>query len=225
MSVLLNRKLIAVFSICLLCVIACKTNSAGSEDAQLNLTEGLSDDSSVAETDPLKRLEQLENQSIARDYKSVGELVATHDFEVQTADQTMYKNGLKTGVNVENSANDILTLVRKDSLLITTDNIILIIDYPLTQPYEVHLQSDKGFTKAELAREICKHYQLIYAEEEKTATVKTVPVNERTTLANRNQTNGIYGVWGHDLVDIQLSGIAVYETKTGEIVVVPYIES
>ncbi len=89
----------------------------------------------------------------------------------------------------------------------------------------LYLQSAKGFTRGQLLIEISKHYYKLYDEEEQTATVKTIPINQRTTMYNRNQTNGKYGVWGHDIADLDLSEITVYKNKKGETVLLLGIES
>lgn len=83
----------------------------------------------------------------------------------------------------------------------------------------------KGFTRAQLLKEISKNYYKLYAAEEKTANIKTVPVNERKTMYNRNETNGKYGIWGHDISDLVLAEILVYKTANGQIVLTLNIES
>jgi hypothetical protein len=44
-------------------------------------------------------------------------------------------------------------------------------------------------------------------------------------MYNRNETNGKYGIWGHDIADLDISGISVYKTKNGEIILTLNIES
>ena len=87
------------------------------------------------------------------------------------------------------------------------------------------MSSKKGFTKKQLLSEVRKNYVALYAEEEATATVKTIPLEKRTGMINRNQTNGKYGVWGHDIADLYLSGIIVYKNKEGKIFLSLDIES
>jgi hypothetical protein len=65
----------------------------------------------------------------------------------------------------------------------------------------------------------------MYEEEEKTSTVKTIPPEKRTLMYNRNETDGKYGLWGHDIADMDISGFSVYRTAKGEIVLVPFIEA
>lgn len=72
-------------------------------------------------------------------------------------------------------------------------------------------------------QEITKEYQKLYQDEEKSATIKTVPMKERK-MYNRNQTNGKYGIWGHDLADLALSSIQVYK-ENGNTILTLGIES
>jgi hypothetical protein len=83
----------------------------------------------------------------------------------------------------------------------------------------------KGFTKKQLILEISNKYNEIYNEEEKTAKTKTIPLDKREGLINRNQTNGKYGIWGHNIGDLDLSSIEVYKTRDGRIQIILVIES
>ncbi len=103
--------------------------------------------------------------------------------------------------------------------------ITVIIDYPLTHEYRFTLNSANGFTREFLLKEISKAYYIIYEEEEKTATVKTIPLKQRTGMHNRNQTNGKYGIWGHDINDLYPDEIFVYQTPEGQILLSPAVES
>ena len=55
--------------------------------------------------------------------------------------------------------------------------------------------------------------------------VKTIPPDKRGETFNRNQTDGKYAIWGHDLSDLYLMEIEVYKTKEGKIVLRLNIES
>ena len=64
------------------------------------------------------------------------------------------------------------------------ESVILIIDYPLHDPFIKKLNGGKlGLTAADLVDEIIKSYQKIY------------------------QNLGKYGVWGHDMEDLVIEGI------------------
>ena len=61
---------------------------------------------------------------------------------------------------------------------------------------------------------ICvKSYKKIYEEERKTSTLKEESISKRTkgksSLINRAQTNGKYGIWGHELGDLTIVDICV----------------
>ena len=76
----------------------------------------------------------------------------------------------------------------------------------------------------QLLREISQHYYMIYDEEEKSATVKTIPIEKRT-MYNKNQTNGKYGIWGHDITDLVLADIYVIKAKNSQIILTLNVES
>ncbi len=87
------------------------------------------------------------------------------------------------------------------------------------------MSSKNGFNRIQLLKEISRHYYILFDQEEKTATIKTIPVKQRTTMYNRNQTNGKYGIWGHDISDLVLAEILVYITTQGQIILSLNIES
>jgi hypothetical protein len=104
--------------------------------------------------------------------------------------------------------------------------VILIIDYPVMVPVYFPLSSTGiGFSRRQLITAISLQYHSIYKEEEETASDKTVPPDERRGLQNRNQTNGKYGIWGHDLSDLDLSTVEVYRNKNGIIYLSLGVES
>ena len=50
-------------------------------------------------------------------------------------------------------------------------------------------------------------------------------MDKRVGLSNRNETNGKYGIWGHDLIDLYLSDIEVYKNKSGFVTLILYVDS
>ncbi|WP_173003180.1 hypothetical protein [Chitinophaga sp. SYP-B3965] len=134
-------------------------------------------------------------------------------------------NDFSPYIEIANPKEALVNLIDKNKKVIDEDTITVIIDYPLTKSYTFELVSPGGFTKQTLIQEICKHYHLIYAEEEKTTTTKVIPLEERKGLINRNETNGKHGIWGHDIIDLVLSEILVYRTAKGQIVLTLGIES
>ena len=155
---------------------------------------------------------------------SLGGLVTTISFEVKTTSLKDYPDGKIPFASIEKVNTEAMLLVDGDKAVIHDTAINIIIDYPLTNPYTFHLHSDTGFTRAMLLKAISKHYYLLYAEEEKTATIKTLPVKKRK-IENPNQTNGKYGVWGHDIRDLMLDQANVYRNDKGVVTLTLEIDS
>jgi hypothetical protein len=152
-------------------------------------------------------------------------LLSTISFNVKTDNAIDYPEGFIPYIKLEHPQQYIKQLINQDEIVVKEDAITLIIDYPLTNEYRQKLYSRDGFTRRELIMEISKAYYKLFDEEEATATVKTIPVEKRTTVYNRNQTNGKYGIWGHDIADLVLADIMVYRALEGEILLSLNIES
>ena len=165
-----------------------------------------------------------ESVSLNKIVDEPGEFLLTIPFAVQTDNKKDFEDGLIPWVNIENPQNDIPQLVDRSKTVIEKNKITVVIDYPLENIYTFDLESPDGFTREELILEISKNYHKIYEEEEKTATVKTLPMEQRK-IQNRNETNGKYGIWGHDISDLDLSGISVYKRKDGQLIVLLGVES
>jgi hypothetical protein len=43
-------------------------------------------------------------------------------------------------------------------------------------------------------------------------------LSKRKTSYNRNDTNGKYGIWGHDIEDLMLAQIEIYETTDQKLI-------
>jgi hypothetical protein len=169
----------------------------------------------------IRVIQEREQKSAEKKYNYLGKTVSVIKFEVSgdpEAEPTPW-------ASLEDPENDIPNLIGKDKVVIKQTSIRIIIDYPLLHEHEFTLTSETGFTRAELLRAISKEYYRIFEEEEATATIKTIPPSERTTLANRNETNGKYGIWGHDIGDLVLSTIFVYKAANGDIILAMTIES
>ncbi|WP_300027237.1 hypothetical protein [uncultured Maribacter sp.] len=82
-----------------------------------------------------------------------------------------------------------------------------------------------GFTRKELAQKISIEYNRIYEEEEDSANTKTTPLEKRQGLINRNKTDGKYGIWGHDIDDLDLSAIILSKMPNGELKLELIVES
>ena len=172
-----------------------------------------------------KILVDREKRSTEKQTATIGVLINTISFEVRTDNKKDFEDGIIHWASIENPDLDIRRLVDKDKIVISESRITIIIDYPLTNEYKFELKSKNGFTRQQLLKEISKSYYQIYDEEEKTATIKTIPIDKRTKMYNRNETNGKYGIWGHDIADLVLADILVYKTESGEIVLSLDMES
>lgn len=94
----------------------------------------------------------------------------------------------------------------------------LIVDYPLSIPYEKEIQSGRdGMTLKEVINLVVDAYKKIYKEEAKTSKLKEESISKRTkgasNLINRAETNGKYGIWGHSLEDLTITHIIVKGSK------------
>lgn len=170
-----------------------------------------------------KTLVERENKASQVKTNYIGELKKTITFEVK-ADPKDYEGGIQPWASVKNPKTDLPNLIKKDEIVISEKDVTIIIDYPLTNKYQFDLNSENGFTREILLTEISKHYFKLYDEEEKTATIKTIPMEKRT-MYNRNETNGKYGIWGHDIGDLVLTEIEVYKTTDGKIILALGIDS
>jgi hypothetical protein len=170
-------------------------------------------------------LDELENASINKKSDSLGILISKISFQVKTEDKHIFKVGIIPWADIANPTAEITNLVDKDKIVIPENKATVIIDYPLTNAYRCVIESKTGFTRTQLLKLISENYYKLYDEEERSATVKTIPVKNRTKLYNRNETNGKYGIWGHDIADLALAEILVYKTTDGQIILSLNMES
>ena len=157
-----------------------------------------------------------------------GELIATIEFGIKANEEELkdFEDGIIPWISIEKPENQVNRLIDADKVVITYSEITLVIDYPLNKPAEFILKSPgKGFTKKQLVLEISKKYHEIYDAEESSAKNKTIPVEKREGLINRNETDGKYGIWGHDIGDLDLSSAEVYKMENGKIQILLGIES
>jgi hypothetical protein len=169
-------------------------------------------------------IQELEKQSTTLNYDSLGELISKIRFDVKTNDLQNWKDGKVPWIRIDSPQVDLKNLIGKDDIVIPEGKVTVVIDYPLTNNYKFELLSKKGFTREQLIKGISNEYYLLYDEEEKSATVKTIPAKNRK-IYNRNQTNGKYGIWGHDIGDLVLDEIQVYKNAKGEVTLTLQLES
>ena len=83
-------------------------------------------------------------------------------------------------------------------------------NYPFSGTFTFEFKADtsEGFTLEHLIDSICRKYKEMYDEENSTVQVSTIDERlARGGLINREETNGKFGIWGHDLYDLYLEGI------------------
>ena len=129
------------------------------------------------------------------------------------------------GISINDADKFIHNIIDADEIVLNDKKVQLIIDYPLKKSVIFKLENDKGFSRKDLILAIQEKYKEIYKIEEETAKIKTIPVNNREGLLNRNETDGKFGIWGHDLSDLYLTDIEVYKDYKGLVSLVLYIES
>jgi hypothetical protein len=162
-----------------------------------------------------------ENLKIQDGKNKISIKVKTEDAE----DLEVFEDGVIPWISVKNPNKNIERLIGRKDVVLKCDSAVLIIDYPLNNPAKISIKPSSGeFTREELVKIVSKEYNRIYKEEEESAKTKTVPLEERKGLINRNQTDGKYGIWGHDIDDLDLSNIIVHR-KNGQIILELYIES
>jgi len=169
-------------------------------------------------------LEKLEQQSVNINYDSLGEIISRISYGIKTNDLANFEDGKIPWIRIDSPQIEIQNLIDKDETVIKESNVIVFVDYPLTNTYTFELTSPKGFTRTQLIYEISKQYYQLYDEEERTAKTKTLSLEQRT-IYNRNRTDGKYGIWGHDIGDLVLAEIIVYKTSKGMIFLTLEIES
>ena len=124
--------------------------------------------------DPIEIIKEREQQAIQKDYSKIGELISTFEFKVKTDNLTDFEDGFIPWADLEKPEMDLPNLDKKDEIIVNSESVKIIIDYPLTNQYEFILNSKKGFTRGQLLLEISKHYYLLYEEEEKSAAARAL---------------------------------------------------
>ena len=131
------------------------------------------------------------------------------------------------GIHLSDHDKALAHLRNPEEIVIPFEHAELTIDYPLTTPAKIELdaQLPVGFTRAELIKEIAEAYAHVYEAEEDTATMKTIPLEDRGPRLNRNRTDGVYGIWGHDLKDLVITAARWTRKSNGTITVELHVES
>jgi len=144
----------------------------------------------------------------------------------QVKNQKDFDGGIMPWISIKNPENFLEDLIGKEEIVIKENVATLIIDYPLSKPLNIEIKSknSKGFSKQELVKIISREYKRIYKEEDNSAKNKVIPKDARKGLINRNTTNGKYGIWGHDIDDLDLSAVMI-KYKGGKVFLELIVES
>lgn len=131
------------------------------------------------------------------------------------------------GVRISDVETSLVNLRNPEEIAVPFEHAILVIDFPLTTPARIAITASLpvGFTKQELVRAVCEEYANVYEVEETTASTKPIPREERTTLKNRNRTDGAYGIYGHDLDELRLTSLRWDRAVDGSIQIELYVET
>jgi hypothetical protein len=137
---------------------------------------------------------------------SIGLLISTIEFKrkANQEEKVTFENGIVPWVSINNP--ELEMLVNPDEIVLPFKTATIIIRYPLNNPVRFELlPNEKGFSRKQLIQEINRRYHEIYNEDEKT--------------------NGKYGIWGHDLSDLDLGTIEVHKRNDGKVFLILGIES
>jgi len=141
-------------------------------------------------------------------------------------DTDVFKDRIIPWISIADPGKETDRLIDANEAVTQFSKATLIIDYPLTNKATFELTTDgKGLTRKQLILLISQKYHEVYDEEEATATIKTIPPKERGQLLNRNKTDGKYGIYGHDITDLDLDWVEVTQGTDGKIYLTLEIES
>jgi hypothetical protein len=176
----------------------------------------------MAAGDPGKLPASTVSGNGAHGYEHLGRIIGTIDFSIP---DTSFESGYQVSISLDDPDPDLARLPDADQLLIAAPEVSVAISYPLKKEFIFKLKSNGEFTKGKLVQLISELYHRIYEMEERAASAKTIPPKKRKGVHNRNDTNGDFGIWGHDLSDLVLSGIRIHQKADGEIILSLDVES
>lgn len=164
-------------------------------------------------------------KGVSRDPDLPSKVVGQIRFAVR--DPANADNGPSPYASIASPAPDIEFMENRHEIVVRDPSIYIVVDYPMEHGWEFKIvaTSSAGFTRAGLVAEISKLYHAIYAEEDRSAHTKVVPVDKREGLINRNRTDGTFGIWGHDIGDLVLGEIELHRGGDGRLYAFLVIDS
>ena len=145
------------------------------------------------------------------------QVLTTITFQVD--DPERKSEGPSPYVNLADPEKDLKQMRNAEEVVFSGTNLIVVLDYPLRKEvtFPISASSPSGFTRAELVRKVADLYKRVYDEETQTSKIAVIPLEKRKGLINRNETNGKYGIWGHDLGDLVLHTIEISRAADGTV--------
>lgn len=128
-------------------------------------------------------------------------------------------------LRLDSPEHAIAQLDRPDEVVIPHQYANLVLTFPLSTPATLAIAAPipYGFTRAELVRAICHEYDTVYDIEEATAHIKPLPVELRDKVG-RNRTDGLYGIWGHDLGELVVTAVHWTRSSDSRVTIRPHVE-
>jgi hypothetical protein len=138
--------------------------------------------------------------------------MATENINIYFSSPCPYPGKEYPYIHVANPKEDIERQYHPDEIVIPISTIEVIYSYPLSVKTTRSFNADKpeGFTRAHLARIVCDGYKQIYQEEENAV---GDPGNIHG-MFNRKKSHGPYGIWGHNISDLDLYSVCQEEGNT-----------
>ena len=173
----------------------------------------------VTNKDSVDKIEQADD---------IGTIISKIDFKIKAKGEDLktFNDGIIPWISIANPKTQLSELVDADEMVLPFTTANIIIDYPLKFPDTFEIKTaGQGFSRKQLILEISNRYHEIYKLEESSATTKTLPMDKREGLINRNETNGKFGVCCHDITDLDLGEIEVHRNLKGQITLTLEVES
>lgn len=130
------------------------------------------------------------------------------------------------GIRLADPDGSIAQLQKPDEIVIPFEHAVVVIDWPLTNPARIAITAPlaQGFTRRELVKAVCEEYANVYEAEEGTAHTKPTLPAERAPGEHRNRTDGVYGIWGHDLGELRLTALRWTRLPQGVVEIELHVE-
>lgn len=114
------------------------------------------------------------------------------------------------------STNEADLILGGDAIIDRREEIKILFRYPMLNEVTFTCRRNGGWTLKEMALEVSRRYEFIYAEEARTT---TQPEDYLPQMLNRNSTCGIYGIQFHVISDLYLEGVVLMEDGTWKLIV------